>query len=132
MSADKRDQEIQDMLDKRIQHEPFDEEAKTYLSLYEALKNPPVEKYLSDSFADTVVSQISLKPQKKDLEAFWWFGSMIVFMMLVSTAILVSVMSVMKMEALNMIVKYMPMVGLLTAVIVGVQWMDKKLIKMQI
>ena len=117
MSIDKLDKEIQEALDKnKLQSEAPDQEIKTYLAVYEALNSLPNEDYLPTSFADNVVSKIKVKAAKKDSEAFWW-------------SLTVGAFGV---EFGDFASKYLPMMALLSLVIVGVQWLDKRLVKLQV
>lgn len=129
MSIDKIDQEIQNSLDKKLQREPLDEETKTYVSVYKALNTLSVDDYLPSTFADTVIDEIKMNSSNKNAEAYWWFGSMIVFMLLTGVIIIALMMGTMKIEVNAFISKYTPMVVLITLIIGGVQWLDKRLIK---
>jgi hypothetical protein len=131
---DKLDKEIQEALDQHLHQKGAASELETnaYNAVYEALNSLPNEDYLSTSFADKVVSKIERRAVKKDAEAFWWFGSIIFFMLLSGFVIIALTMETMGAVFIDFVSKYAPMMGLLTFVVVGVQLLDKRLIKLQV
>lgn len=130
MSIDKIDQEIQDALDNNLHQKSIDEDAKAYQSLYSVLSDTSTEDYLPSNFADKVVNRV--KPSKSDSEAFWWIGSMILFMLVTGLIVVALMMGNMDIKGIDFIAKYSPIMILITVVIGGVQWLDKKLVRLQV
>jgi|GEM_PF-4303730 len=129
MSIDKLDKESQEALDKNRSLAAPDEDTKAYRTLYEVLDNLPTEDYLPSTFADKVVSRLKPKSIKGDTQAFWWYGSMILFLMLSGLVILALVMVSLKMDILSFAGKYGPIMLFATVVVLVVQWMDGRLVR---
>ena len=129
MSIDKRDQEIQRMLDSKLSSEIDSEEAKDYKTLYEVLGTSSVKDYLPNSFADNVLKKVAVKPAKSSKDSFWWLGLMILFMFLTGVIVMGLTMSVLQVSAGPLLMKYAPIILLGSILIMGIQWMDRRLVR---
>jgi hypothetical protein len=130
MNNDNLDKEIQEALDNNLINGKSSQDAKAYIKLYDILNDSSVDEYLPKSFADNIVTKVTLA--KSDWEANWWLGSIIVLMIFSALIVTVMTLGIMNIEIGSFFGKYFPMMSLVTFIIVVVQYLDKRLIKLQV
>lgn len=128
-SMDELDKEIQEMLDGKLSNKMDSEEAKDYKTLYEVLGTSPVKDYLPNSFADNVLKKVAVKPAKSSKDSFWWLGLMIFFMFLTGVIVMGLTMSALQVNAGRILMKYAPIILLGSVLIMGIQWVDRRLVR---
>lgn len=123
-----RDEEIQNMLDNGKEAKGYDVEP--YKELYQALGSLDKDSGLPMNFANKVVGIIAQREVKSSREAYLWFG-LGIFAMLITAGIgMWGVSKFVEFPKFSFENSYLPLVFIAMVLIVLIQWLDKKVLKM--